>query len=96
MTDLNDLAPGSPLYLLAAQAINSRGEIVGIGATPTGELHAFLAIPRNGAAGSESFSPEETDETSDGGRAAPPEDVRTLLQQRLRSGRGRVPRIGWQ
>ena len=45
MTDLNDIAPGSPLYLLFAQAINSRGEIVGIGATSTGVLHAFLATP---------------------------------------------------
>jgi len=65
MSDLNDLAPGSPLYLLAAQAINSRGEIVGIGATPTGELHAFLAIPRNGADENDSVSPAQAGETID-------------------------------
>src|SRR5689334_5281200 len=63
MSDLNDLAPGSPLYLLAAQAINSRGEIVGIGATPTGELHAFLAIPRNGGDEDESVSRPQAGET---------------------------------
>jgi hypothetical protein len=33
------------LYLLDADAINDQGEIAGFGATSTGELHAFLAIP---------------------------------------------------
>jgi hypothetical protein len=56
MRDLNDLVPGSPLYLLFAQAINSRGEIAGIGVTNTGELHAFLASPNDGAPGGSSFS----------------------------------------
>lgn len=46
MTDLNELIRGrSGLYLLLADAINSRGDIVGIGATSSGELHGFLAIP---------------------------------------------------
>jgi hypothetical protein len=32
MTDLNSLVPpNSPLYLLMAQVINSRGEIAGLG-----------------------------------------------------------------
>ncbi|HEY6046608.1 MAG TPA: hypothetical protein VIU65_08395 [Pyrinomonadaceae bacterium] len=65
MSDLNDLAPGSPLYLFAALAINSRSEIVGIGTTPTGEVHAFLAIPRNGADEDESVSPAEAVKTGD-------------------------------
>jgi probable HAF family extracellular repeat protein len=46
MTDLNTLIPAnSPLYLLMAQVINSRGEIVGLGLTNAGEVHGFLAKP---------------------------------------------------
>lgn len=45
MADLNDIAPGSPLYLLFAQSINARGQIAGIGVTQSGDLHAFLATP---------------------------------------------------
>jgi probable HAF family extracellular repeat protein len=37
----------SGLSLLLAASINSRGEIVGIGATNGGETHGFLAIPRD-------------------------------------------------
>jgi probable HAF family extracellular repeat protein len=50
MHSLNDplIAPDSPLFLLVATAINARGEIVGFGVTSAGELHAFLATPRNG------------------------------------------------
>jgi len=46
--DLNTLVPGppfSPLYLLQANGINDRGEIVGWGLAANGETHAFLAIP---------------------------------------------------
>ena len=46
MTDLNDLAPAdSPLYLIFASGINNQGEIVGFGATQSGDIHAFLATP---------------------------------------------------
>jgi probable HAF family extracellular repeat protein len=46
MTDLNTLVPAnSPLYLLMAQVINARGEIVGLGQTKTGDVHGFLAKP---------------------------------------------------
>jgi probable HAF family extracellular repeat protein len=45
MTDLNTLAPDSPLHLLFAAGINSRGEISGFGATEAGDIHAFLAVP---------------------------------------------------
>jgi probable HAF family extracellular repeat protein len=46
MTDLNIVASGrSNLYLLVAQSINDRGEIIGFGATDMGDLHGFLAIP---------------------------------------------------
>jgi probable HAF family extracellular repeat protein len=48
MTDLNSLAPSdSPLYLLVAAGINNSGEIVGWGATKSGDVHAFLATPIN-------------------------------------------------
>ncbi|HMH15807.1 MAG TPA: hypothetical protein VK578_22090 [Edaphobacter sp.] len=46
ITDLNSLIPAdSPLYLLMANIVNSRGEIVGLGLTSTGEVHGFLAKP---------------------------------------------------
>ena len=49
MTDLNTLIPAdSPLFLLQACSINSRGELTGLAVdTSTGEAHAFLAIPTN-------------------------------------------------
>jgi probable HAF family extracellular repeat protein len=46
MTDLNVLAAGSPLYLIAANDINSRGEIVGNGVDESsGVPLAFSAVP---------------------------------------------------
>jgi probable HAF family extracellular repeat protein len=57
MTDLNDLVQANaPLYLLQAFSINDAGEIAGIGATSTGDVHAFLATPIQG--GAESAAPE--------------------------------------
>jgi len=55
--DLNDfvLAPSPLVQLVAATAIGDAGEIIGMGVTETGEVHAFLATPNNGAAPSESF-----------------------------------------
>ena len=48
MTDLNTLVPAnSPLFLLFAHGINSRDEIVGFGVNSAGDIHAFLAIPRD-------------------------------------------------
>ncbi len=38
----------SGLSLQFAESINSRGEIVGLAATSSGELHGFLAIPSGG------------------------------------------------
>lgn len=43
--NLNDLAPGSSLYLLWPTDINARGEISGFGVTAGGDLHGFLATP---------------------------------------------------
>lgn len=49
MVDLNTLVPfDAPLYLLTAFSINDSGDVVGFGATNTGELHAFLAMPCHG------------------------------------------------
>jgi len=85
MTDLNTLVPAdSPLALLLACGINNRGEIVGFAVDKsTGESHAFLASPGDGAAGSET--------TVGGTRIATrpralSEDARKLIQQ-LRFGR---------
>lgn len=45
-TDLNTLAqPDAPLYLLTSCSINSRGEITGLGATSSGEIHTYRAVP---------------------------------------------------
>jgi probable HAF family extracellular repeat protein len=49
MTDLNSLAPDSPLYLLTAFGINDAGQIVGFGASAIGEIHGFLATPVHSA-----------------------------------------------
>jgi probable HAF family extracellular repeat protein len=45
MTDLNTLAPNSPLYLLIAFGINDAGQIAGFGVDSSNEIHAFLATP---------------------------------------------------
>ncbi len=59
MTDLNTLVPANaPLFLLDAGAINSRGDIVGFGATSKGDVHPFLAIPNiDLSAGAHAASP---------------------------------------
>lgn len=45
-TDLNTLTSDPPLFLVEAFGINSRGDIVGLGMTATGDMHAFLARPQ--------------------------------------------------
>jgi probable HAF family extracellular repeat protein len=73
MTDLNTLVPAdSPLYLLFASGINDKGEIVGFGATQAGDIHAFLAIPTNGAAASTALGVERPDALSETVRKAFP------------------------
>ena len=58
MTDLNTLIPGnSDLYLLLAYSINSSGEIVGLAATSTGDLHGFRATPSSGVDARDSAAP---------------------------------------
>ena len=48
MTDLNTLVAANPakLKLQLAEAINSRGEIVGFAVNSAGETHAYLATPQ--------------------------------------------------
>jgi len=76
--NLNDLAPGSPLYLLWPTAINTRGEISGFGVTADGDLLGFLATP-NGAAS------DRTESIGHGETRPPalPESVRTFLRGRF-------------
>jgi len=55
--DLNSLLVGNPsgLYLLLANFINSRGEIIGVAFdSRDNQTHGFLAIPSNGGVGDES------------------------------------------
>jgi probable HAF family extracellular repeat protein len=92
MTDLNTLIPpDSPLYLLDACSINCRGEIIGLAVNGSGEAHGFLAKPTRCPAGSENPSAGSNTATRP---ALSPEDVRTLLQQRLSFGRFGVPLTG--
>jgi len=92
MTDLNTLIPASSaLFLLFADIINSRGEIVGFGVNSTGEVHGFLATPMPSEATSKSATPAPQGMTGERTKVAPPENVRALLKQRLRFGRFGVP-----
>jgi probable HAF family extracellular repeat protein len=79
--DLNDfvLAPSPFVQLLAANSISDAGEIVGMGVTDAGELHAFLATPTRGAAHNGSSS------SSTLGRAHSviPNYIRALLRSRF-------------
>jgi probable HAF family extracellular repeat protein len=77
MTDLNTLIPAdSPLFLLGAFVINSRGEIIGFGVNDAGEVHGFLATPSNEGCG----------EGHKGKRADLSDDVRKALMRQLRFG----------
>lgn len=89
MTDLNTLIPAdSPLFLFEGNGINSRGEIEG-GAVKksTGDFRAYLAIPSNGEAISESAAAAVRGETVQRPKFVLPEKVRKLLRHRLGFGR---------
>ena len=89
MTDLNTLIPaGSPLFLLAAFSINSRGEIVGDALQiSTGEVHGYLATP---VPGSESAALAPQGQTRRSPKVVLPANLRKLLRQRL----GHIPGLG--
>jgi probable HAF family extracellular repeat protein len=84
MTDLNTLiSPDSPWFLVEADWINSRGEIVGAAFNATtGELHAFLATPKGCGKGAESDSLAAQSDNRARPTVVLPENVRKLLQQR--------------
>jgi probable HAF family extracellular repeat protein len=86
MTDLNTLIPAdSPLYLLEAGSNNDSGQIVGNALEiSTGEVHAFLATPRNGEAVGESATTAAAGEAVQRPNITLPENVRKLLQRRGR------------
>lgn len=86
MTELNTLAPTSPLFLLSACSINSQGEITGLGVTSTGEFHAYLATPN--MAKSSTASPQQKAESL---KPALSEHDRQMLWQQLR-----FVRLGYQ
>ncbi len=82
MIDLNTLvANDTPLYLLTACSINSRGEITGLGLTSNGEIHTYLARPTHLVATGES-----TSQAAISPRVLS-DDARKLLLQQLRFGR---------
>jgi probable HAF family extracellular repeat protein len=76
IADLNTLLRNSSaLYLLDAASINRGGEVVGLAATSTGELHGFLAIPH-------SCAPNEAEDDAESGAAA--ETPRPILSDSAR------------
>jgi probable HAF family extracellular repeat protein len=94
MTDLNTLIlDSSPLFLLLADTINSRGEIAGFGVQKSApyEIHAFLATPSQGSPDRRSQSPVPMDGNNASWPSALPENVRALIRQRLAFGRFRTP-----
>jgi len=85
MTDLNTLIPpDSPLYLLEADSINDRGQIIGFAFDlNSGEGHAFLATPNYGEAVAASAATAAAIQRP---QITLSENVRKLLQQRARFG----------
>ena len=99
MTDLNTLTPAdSPLYLLFAHGIDSRGEIVGFGVDGAGDVHAFAATPCDGSDAETTDDRKgaavERDETSERPRVVLSESARRVLQRQLRLGRFGVGLLG--
>jgi probable HAF family extracellular repeat protein len=85
MTDLNTLIPAnSPLFLLNATSINDRGQIVGGALTSTGEVHAFLATPRDSETDGESATTAAARKTVQRPNITLPENLRKLLERRGR------------
>ena len=99
MTDLNTLPPAdSPLYLLFAHGIDSRGEIVGFGVDGAGNVHAFVATPCDGSHAETTDDRKgaavERCETSERPRVVLSESARRALQRQLRLGRFGVGLLG--
>jgi probable HAF family extracellular repeat protein len=94
MTDLNTLtAPGSSLFLLLANSINAQGQIVGAALDQsTGAVVPFLANPDANGAGDTSVASSSTQVAGNQTVVTLPENVRKLLQRRLRFSGFRVRR----
>jgi probable HAF family extracellular repeat protein len=83
MTDLNTLIPANSFYLLEADQINDRGQIVGGGVQiSTFEVHAFLLTPINGKAVGQSTEAAFANTTAQRPTIPLSENARKLLQQR--------------
>jgi len=86
MIDLNTLIPSnSPLFLIEASgAINSRGQIAGYALElGTGEIHAFLATPREEEGGAESAANAAPAQIREAPKFVLPESARKMLRERL-------------
>lgn len=83
MSDLNNLAPNSPMYLFSACGINAQGEITGLGVTSNGEFHAYLATPHHRSPWNASVTPSQVSDES-GGTINLSDHDRQMLQQQLR------------
>jgi probable HAF family extracellular repeat protein len=94
MTELNTLIPpDSPLFLIEADSINSRGQIAGWALqTSTDEIHPYMVTPSQGGTG-ESATLAARGETSERPKVVLPENVRKMLRQRLGS-RFHIPGLG--
>jgi probable HAF family extracellular repeat protein len=89
MTDLNTLIPaGSPLLLLDAFSINSRGQIVGDALqVSTGDFHAYLATPQQGKPDSEGASSAALGVATGKPNVLLSESVRQILRERFTKGK---------
>jgi probable HAF family extracellular repeat protein len=93
IVDLNTLVGGADMTLIGPTSINDRGEITGLGVLTNGDLHAFLLIPCD-----ENHDDSECEDEGEGTadvrgetdqrpNVVLPENVRRMLQRRLRFGR---------
>jgi hypothetical protein len=72
------------LYLLGNFKINAVGEVVGLAfENATGEIHAFLATPRNGEPDTESPTSAAIGQIGEAPKVVLPERVRKMLRERL-------------
>jgi len=85
MTNLNDLIPvTSPLFLIHANGINSRGEISGLAFdTNSGELRGYLAIPSDDSAKGDNAMIEAQGGRGGSRKVILPPNLRKLIRRQL-------------
>ena len=76
--NLNDLAPGSSLYLIWPTTINARGDVSGFGITAEGDVHGFVATLTSAPLSRAGYSVIEETRS-----ASIPENVRTMVKSRF-------------